>query len=88
MVAKSATGDYEGAGADYAGEEMGELTELLAPAPYDALYPHYMAGQMDMALGESDRAANELAQYNALLNGFAAWMRQTYMPAKQTKLRY
>ena len=41
-----------------------------------------------MALGESDRAANELAQYNALLNGFAVWMRQTYMPAKQTKLRY
>lgn len=88
VVVKSATGDYEGVGADYAGEEMDELTELLAPAPYDALYPHYMAGQMDMALGESDRAANELAQYNALLNGFATWMRQTYMPAKQTKLRY
>ena len=58
VVVKSATGDYEGVGADYAGEEMDELTELLAPAPY------------------------------ALLNGFAVWMRQTYMPAKQTKLRY
>ena len=87
-VAKSGTGDYEGVGADYAGEEMDELTELLVPAPYDGLYPHWLCGQMDAALGEAGRAANELAQYNSLLSAFAVWLRQTYMPARQTKIRW
>ena len=75
-------------GADRAAEfdELEETTELLAPAPYDALYPHYLCGQMDAALGEADRAANELAQYNSLLSGFAAWMRRTYMPAKKPRI--
>lgn len=85
VVDRSCTGDYENRGADRAAEfdDLEETTELLAPAPYDALYPHYLCGQMDAALGEADRAANELAQYNSLLSGFAAWMRRTYMPAKK-----
>ena len=88
VVDKSRTGDYENRGADQAAayDEMEETTELLAPAPYDAMYPHYLCGQMDAALGEADRAANELAQYNSLLSGFAAWMRRTYMPAKQPRI--
>ena len=88
VVVRSCTGDYENQGADQAAEfdELEETTELLAPAPYDALYPHYLCGQMDAALGEADRAANELAQYNSLLSGFAAWMRRTYMPAKQPRI--
>lgn len=88
VVRKSRTGDFEGVGADEAGEDLGEVTTLLAPAPYDALYPHYLVGQMDVSLGETDRAANELGQYNALLSGFAVWMRQTYMPASSPKFRY
>ena len=88
VVDRSCTGDYENRGADQAAEfdELEETTELLAPTPYDALYPHYLCGQMDAALGEADRAANELAQYNSLLGGFAAWMRRTYMPAKQPRI--
>lgn len=88
VVDRSCTGDYENRGADRAAEfdELEETTELLAPAPYDALYPHYLCGQMDAALGEADRAANELAQYNSLLSGFAAWMRRTYMPAKKPRI--
>lgn len=88
VVVRGCTGDYENQGADRAAEfdELEETTELLAPAPYDALYPHYLCGQMDAALGEADRAANELAQYNSLLSGFAAWMRRTYMPAKQPRI--
>ena len=88
VVVRSCTGDYENQGADRAAEfdELEETTELLAAAPYDALYPHYLCGQMDAALGEADRAANELAQYNSLLSGFAAWMRRTYMPAKQPRI--
>ena len=69
-------------------DELGETTLLLVPLPYDGLYPHYLAGQMDAALGESDRASNELAQYNALLSGFSIWMRQTYMPAANPRIRY
>ena len=88
MIRKSRTGDFEGVGADQAGEDLGETTELLVPSPYDALYPHYLTAQIDAALGEFDRAANELAQYNALLTQFSVWMRQTYQPAKNTKFWY
>lgn len=88
VVRKSRTGDFEGVGADEAGEDLGETTTLLTPAPYDALYPHYLVGQMDVSLGETDRAANELGQYNTLLTGFSVWMRQTYMPASSPKFRY
>ena len=89
VVSKSKTGDFEGVGADIVeSDELGETTLLLVPLPYDGLYPHYLAGQMDAALGESDRASNELAQYNALLSGFAVWMRRTYMPAANPRIRY
>lgn len=88
VVAKSLTGDYENRGADRAAEdgELEETTELLTPPPYDALYPHYLCGQMDAALGEADRAANELAQYNSLLSSFAVWMRQTYRPVNRPRI--
>lgn len=88
VIRKSLTGDFEGVGADQAGEDLGETTELLVPSPYDALYPHYLTAQIDAALGEFDRAANELAQYNALLTQFSVWMRQTYPPAKRPKFLY
>lgn len=88
VIRKSLTGSYENVGADLAGDEMDETTELLVPPPYDGLYPHYLAGQMDSALGEMDRAANELGQYNTLLSSFAVWMRQNYPPAGRRQIRY
>ena len=69
-------------------------THFIDGRPYahlvwgDGLYPHYLAAQIDANLGEADRAANELSQYNALSSGFAAWMRRNYPPKKRTAFRW
>lgn len=79
---------FEGKGADRATDAAPlDEVELLAPPPFDGLYPHYLAAQIDANLGEADRAANELSQYNALSSGFAAWMRRNYPPKKRTTFR-
>lgn len=80
---------FEGKGADRATDAAPlDEVELLAPPPFDGMYPHYLAAQIDANLGEADRAANELSQYNALSSGFAAWMRRNYPPKKRTTFRW
>ena len=49
-------GSYDAVGADRAwNNQLAENAELLAPAPFDALYPHYLCARMDAALGETAR---------------------------------
>ena len=43
---------------------------------------------MDVALGETERYANEMQLANAGSQAFAAWCRQHYLPKMQTKWRY
>ena len=62
--------------------------ELLLPEPYDSYYAHYLAAQMDAALGETDRYANEMQLANENQQEFAAWCRHTYLPRMATKWRY
>ena len=62
--------------------------ELLLPEPYDSYYAHYLAAQMDAALGETDRYANEMQLANENQQEFAAWCRHTYLPRMDTKWRY
>ncbi len=88
VAEKSAGGAFDEVGADRTGERPEEDCELLAPRPFEGMYVHYLCAQMDAALGEADRAANELAQYNTLRAAFAAWARQSYPPAKQERLRW
>ena len=45
------------------------------------LLPHWLAAQMDLALGETARAANELQFYTSYVQEFAVWVRRNYMPA-------
>ena len=47
-----------------------------------------MAAQMDAALGETDRYANEMQLANENQQEFAAWCRHTYLPRMATKWRY
>ena len=61
---------------------------LLAPPPFDALYPHLLCAQMDAALGETDRYAGEQAQYNALYAELAVWLRQNYPPRSRAQWRW
>lgn len=81
LFARSDTEAYAAQGADLEeAETLADSCELLVPAPYDALYPHYLCAQTDAALGETDRYAGEQAQYNTLLSELAAWLRRTYAP--------
>ena len=75
----SITDAYDEVGADLAWDDgLQDEDVLLAPEPFDAMYPHYLCAMTDAALGETDRYAGEQAQYNSLLAELAAWLRRSY----------
>ena len=92
IVAKSDTTDFDKIGADvlYSTKtgQLADSAQLLAPEPYDDYYPHYLCAQMDVALGETERYANEMQLANENQQEFAAWCRHTYLPRMATKWRY
>lgn len=89
VVQRSACTDFDAAGADRCGPEgVGCETPLLAPEACSALYVHWLCAQMDLALGETARAVNELQMYSDYVQDFAAWMRRTYAPAGGVQWRY
>ena len=63
-------------------------TPLLAPDACSALYVYWLCAQMDLALGETARAVNELQMYSDYVQEFAAWMRRRYAPAGGAQWRY
>lgn len=68
-------------GADLLWDEgLADSAVLLAPCPFDGLYPHYLAAMMDADLGENERYAGEMTRCNALLGEFAAWLRRGWPP--------
>ena len=76
---RTAAGAFDAVGADRPWEQpVQDDQTLLAPPPFDALYPHYLCAMTDAALGETDRYAGEQAQYNGILAELAAWLRRTY----------
>ena len=86
---RSAGGAFEAVGADRPWEQPVQDDQvLLAPPPFDAMYPHLLCAQMDAALGETDRYANEMQLANENQQEFAAWCRHTYLPRMATKWRY
>lgn len=79
LFKNSITDAYDDVGADLAWDDsLQDDDVLLAPAPFDALYPHYLCAMTDAALGETDRYVGEQAQYNSLLADLAAWLRRSY----------
>ena len=82
MIEPGAVEGYETAGADLLWEEGGlaDSAELLAPFPFDGMYPHYLCAMMDAALGENERYAGAMARCNAVLGEFAVWLRQNHQP--------
>ena len=86
---RSAAGAFDAVGADRPWEQpVQDDQPLLAPPPFDALYPHLLCAQMDAALGETDRYAGEQAQYNALYAELAVWLRQNYPPRSRVQWRW
>ena len=88
-IKASDTDAFDTVGADRAWDDgLQDEDVLLAPAPFDALYPHLLCAQMDAALGETDRYAGEQAQYNALYAELAVWLRQNYPPRSRAQWRW
>lgn len=86
VFARSETTDFDGVGADRTWDEgLQDEDVLLVPAPFDALYPHYLCARNDAALGETDRYAGEQAQYNAMTAELAIWLRQNYPPRRRAQ---
>ena len=86
---RSSTDAYDDVGADLAWDEgLQDEDILLVPAPYDALYPHYLCAMTDAALGETDRYAGEQAQYNSLVADLAAWLRRSYPPRNGSRWKW
>ena len=85
----SDTDAFDTVGADRAWDDgLQDEDVLLAPAPFDSLYPHYLCAMTDAALGETDRYAGEQAQYNGILAELAAWLRRTYPPRACTRWQW
>lgn len=68
-------------GADLLWDEgLDDGAELLAPAPYDAIYPQWLCAQMDLALGETERYGLSYGVFTQTQQEFAAWARRSFMP--------
>lgn len=66
---------------------MGDATELLVGAPYDAIYVHWLQSRIDYTLGEYGRYNNSSAMFEADRAAFTNWYNRTHMPL-QVKSRY
>lgn len=89
VVQRSACGDFDAVGADVSWSDgLAYDTELMAPEEFSPLYVHWLCAQVDLALGETARAANELQMYSDYVQEFAAWMRRHYAPAGGVQWRY
>lgn len=56
--------------------------ELLVTYPHDDIYDHWLAAQIDLANGETDKYQNSMAAYNAVYSNFVCWFASTYEPAQ------
>lgn len=63
-------------------------TRLLAPFPYDELYPRYLVMRVDLEQGELERYNNDAALFNRLWQSFAGDYVHTHLPTGADRLRF
>lgn len=56
--------------------------ELLVSFPHDDIYDLWLAAQIDLANGETDKYQNSMEAYNASYINFVCWFASTYDPAQ------
>lgn len=61
--------------------------ELLAPPPYDRIYPRYVAAQIHLRLHEQAHYNNELMVFESLLTYFKVYLYQKYHPKGASRYR-
>ncbi len=60
--------------------ETGPETQLLAEAPYDDLYLHWLEAQIHLYSGEYGKYNNAILMYNSVFEAFSAYYTRTHMP--------
>lgn len=55
-------------------------TELLAPAPFDEMYLHWMEAQIDYYNDELDRYNKSMQMFQTEYNGYERWYNRNHMP--------
>lgn len=63
-------------------------TELIAPPPYDSIYPRWLEAQIDLANGEYDRYNASITLYNTEWQAFADSYNRTHMPLSHGRIRF
>lgn len=62
-------------------------TELLAKAPYDNIYTHWLTAQIDLTNGEYGKYNNNITVFNTAYQSFINAYNRTNKP-KGTKIKY
>ena len=75
-------------GADLPDASYAEESVLLAGAPDEALYLHWLQARMLYFLGEFTRYQNAMAQFNSAYLAFTAAKIRAEKPAARAQLRY
>lgn len=61
--------------------------ELLAEAPYDSMYIHWLEAKIDYANAEYNKYNNSMAMFQTKYRGFCSWYNRRHMPI-ETKFVY
>lgn len=54
--------------------------EVIAKAPYDKLYIHWLEAQIDYATGEYQKYHNSMTMFNEVYENYAKWYNREHMP--------
>ena len=66
-------------------DELADAAPLLAPAPYDGLYRHYVEAQIHYANGELERYNNAMALWNNGLMTLRDYWCREHLPRRQVQ---
>ena len=69
-------------------EKTDTQTELLVPAPYDEMYLHYLAAQMEYYDAQEDRYNNAMDLFNSVWDRFRKHYHRNHMPLGCTMKYY
>ena len=68
------------------GEDLN--TELLAPAPFDVMYVHWLEAQIAYCNSEIERYNNAITMYQQDYNAYASYCARQKAPTKVTTMKY
>lgn len=80
MVVREIINTHEGGAMEIPvlGADMAQ--NLLAPVPYDRMYPLYLAAQVDRLNGETGKYNNSITLFMTAYGEYRNWYNRTHMP--------